>query len=183
MACFDLDGTLFDTSEVNFKAYEKALKENGYVLEHNRFFSEYYGKHYSEFLPLIVETEKVEIIHKIKKEVYTEFLEYSVCNKALFDLIECLKWEYSIVLCTTASRENSYELLDYYHLREKFDLIVTGDDVEKAKPDPECYLKAMENMRVKPKDTIVFEDSDTGIVAAEKSGAKVLIVKEFWKHE
>ena len=39
------------------------------------------------------------------------------------------------------------------------------------KPDPECYLTAMDYFKVKPEDTIIFEDSESGLKAAEASGA------------
>lgn len=50
-------------------------------------------------------------------------------------------------------------------------ICLTQEDVMKMKPDPECYLKAMDYFKVKPEDTIIFEDSDAGLEAAAKSGA------------
>ena len=50
MIICDLDGTLFDTSEVNYQAYKKSLYEIGYELSYSFFIKECYGKHYKEFL-------------------------------------------------------------------------------------------------------------------------------------
>ena len=52
-----------------------------------------------------------------------------------------------------------------------FDLILTYDDITKSKPDPEGFLKAMEYFDAKSDETIIFEDSEVGLKAAEKSGA------------
>ena len=64
-------------------------------------------------------------------------------------------------------------------VREWFGLIVTGEDVEKQKPDPEGYCRAMEHFRVTPADTMIFEDSGIGLTAAKASGAKVFRVEQF----
>ena len=58
-------------------------------------------------------------------------------------------------------------------------LIVTGEDVEKQKPDPEGYCRAMEHFRVTPADTMIFEDSGIGLTAAKASGARVFRVEQF----
>ena len=51
-----------------------------------------------------------------------------------------------------------------------FDAIVDGNDVSKAKPDPEVFLIAAEKLGAKPKDCIVIEDAIAGIKAANKAG-------------
>ena len=60
-----------------------------------------------------------------------------------------------------------------------FDLILTGEDVTKSKPDPEGYLKAMEHFGVTPAETMIFEDSALGLAAAQASGATVFKVEAF----
>ena len=54
LAIFDLDGTLFDTKDVNFLAYKTALTELGYELDYNFFCKECNGKLYKEFIPMII---------------------------------------------------------------------------------------------------------------------------------
>ena len=68
MIICDLDGTLFDTSEVNYQAYKKSLNEMGYELSYSFFIKECYGKHYKEFLSkLNLTEEEIEKVHIIKK--------------------------------------------------------------------------------------------------------------------
>jgi len=52
---------------------------------------------------------------------------------------------------------------------EKFDAIVDGNDVSKAKPDPEVFLIAAEKINIKPENSIVFEDSVAGVQAANNA--------------
>ena len=62
-----------------------------------------------------------------------------------------------------------------------FDAIVGGDMVEKIKPYPDCYLLACETLGVKPKHTLVGEDSDVGIQSAHAAGCNVIWVPDIQK--
>lgn len=59
-------------------------------------------------------------------------------------------------------------------LKEMFDKIYTAEDTSKSKPDPECYLNGMTYFNSKKEDTIIFEDSYSGLESARNSGAKVI---------
>lgn len=180
LALFDLDGTLFDTRYINYHAYQKALSRWGYDIDFNYFASQCNGKHYTEFLPKIVNTTKnIEQIHNEKKNFYKQFLNKSIMNEALFDIIMHLKNDYYIAVVTTASRKNTEDLLGHFKKNDEFDLIITHEDVHNVKPDPEGYLLAMEHFQIAAGNTIIFEDSLVGIEAATKSGAQVFVVKGY----
>jgi beta-phosphoglucomutase-like phosphatase (HAD superfamily) len=55
-----------------------------------------------------------------------------------------------------------------------FDVVISGDDVKKSKPDPEPYLMAAERLSVDIKRSLVIEDSVTGVTAGLASGAQVI---------
>ncbi len=57
-----------------------------------------------------------------------------------------------------------------------FELLVSSDDVQKAKPDPECYRKAAEFFGVDISDCLVLEDSATGVASGRASGARVVAI-------
>ena len=60
-------------------------------------------------------------------------------------------------------------------------MIIAGDAVMKGKPNPEIYQTCMSNLKVKPEETLIFEDSEVGVAAAEKSGANIIrITKVFF---
>lgn len=180
LAIFDLDGTLYDTRRVNYLSYNKALQECGAGIEYEYFSQNCNGRHYSEFLSQIVDgAQNVDKIHRKKKIYYNEFLHECTENVHLFQIISCMKSEYYIALVTTASKKNCEELLNYFHRYELFDLIITQEDVEHIKPDPEGFLKAMEHFGVDNSQAVVFEDSEVGVEAAEKSGATVFVIKGF----
>lgn len=184
LAIFDLDGTLFDTRKVNYKAYKYALDQYGVELDYDMFASQFNGRLYKTYMPLIMgkelaTDENVENAHNLKISKYEEFLGEAVKNDSLFSMIDCMKDEYHIALVTTGATKNVYQILDYFHVRDKFELILTQDDVTNKKPDPEGFLKAIEHFKVAAKDTIVFEDSDVGLEAAQAAGLVAYIVKGY----
>lgn len=169
----DLDGTLFDTKDVNYHAYKEAIAPYGYDMDYKYYCEFCNGRHYLDFLTQITTTDKdiLTAMHKAKKEAYKNHLDKAVVNQGLVDIICRMKGEYKTAVVTTASKKNCYDILQEFDLIDMFDLILTHDDITKSKPDPEGFLKAMEHFDAKPKDTIIFEDSDVGLEAAERSGA------------
>ena len=181
LAIFDLDGTLFNTNEVNYFAYKEALEEYNYELDYNYYCDFCNGRHYKVFLPEIVgdKDEIIENIHNKKKELYLKYLDKAKVNIHLFEFISCIKEIYNIALVTTASKKNTLEILNYYNKLSLFDLILTHNDVKKVKPDPEGFLKAIDHFKVKKEDCVIFEDSLVGIQAALKAGTTVFKVEKF----
>ena len=173
LALFDMDGTLFDTNEVNYRAYKEALATFGFQFEHAFWYSNCIGRHYKDFLADIGITDEriLKDIHRLKKDCYKKYLHYAQENHHLFEIINLIKPSYYVALVTTASGQNVADILNTFNKTEAFDKIFTQEDVTNMKPDPECYLKAMNYFKVKPEDTIIFEDSDSGLKAAESSGA------------
>lgn len=168
----DLDGTLVDTSRVNYFAYKKAMNLYGFELDFDYFCKYCYGRHYLDFLPIITTDDK-EVLNKIhytKKVNYKLYLHEAVLNNALVDILRLMKMEYKTALVTTASRQNTYDILNHYHLQNFFDLILTHEDVNNSKPDPEGYNKAMQYFHTDPANAMIFEDSESGIEAAKRAG-------------
>lgn len=178
----DLDGTLFDTKEVNYYAYKEAIEPYGYQLDYEYYCDFCNGRHYLDFLPQITTTEESILtkIHKDKKKAYKKYLDKAVLNKGLVDILYAMKRNgCKIALVTTASKQNCYDILYQFEIFELFDLVLTHNDVTNAKPDPEGFFSAMELLQINPEDTIIFEDSEVGIEAATKTKAFLFVVKGF----
>jgi beta-phosphoglucomutase len=184
LAIFDMDGTLFDTRVTNFESYKTALEEEGYTIDYQTFQKFCYGRYYKEFLADIAEgitADTMEHVHSRKKAIYREYIKHSVCNEPLFFLIRHIRESYFIALVTTASNENVADILTHFQKQNEFDLIIGHDEVKNNKPDPEGYILAMKHFGVTSANTIIFEDSDTGIEAAISSGAQVFRIVNFIK--
>lgn len=173
LALFDLDGTLFDTKDVNYHAYKEALSQFGYSIDYDYYCRFCNGRHYTDFLPQITGADDAILssVHKAKKAYYAKYLEKAVINEPLFQMIRLLKTECRVAVVTTASRQNCMDILNIFGVADLFDLILTHEDITKSKPDPEGFLKAMAHFGISPKETVIFEDSDVGLEAARQSGA------------
>ena len=97
----------------------------------------------------------------------------------LFWFIQAIKAEYYTAIVTTASKKNLLDILTHFNYLELFDLLITQEDVTHVKPDPEGFLKAMHYFGMDAEHTVIFEDSDVGVQAAQASGATVFVVNKF----
>lgn len=180
LAIFDLDGTLFDTGDVNYIAYRDALAPFDVVLDENFFLTKCNGRHYTEFLPTIMgSSKKIETVHKAKKNAYASNLDKARENKHLFEIIKMMAADYHLAVVTTASRKNAADILRHFGYMDLFEYIVTQEDIKKVKPDPQGFFMAMEYFNIDAKYTIIFEDSDVGIQAAKITGATVMVIAQF----
>lgn len=181
MLIFDLDGTLYDTSGVNYLAYKEALNNYGFDIEKDYFYKCCNGYHYTTFIPKIIgdNSDIIETIHNEKKSLYFKNLKEARENTLLFEIIEKLKKDYYIAIVTTASKKNCLEILNHFHRQELFDLIVTAEDIKIQKPDPYGYNKVIEYFKIDKKDVFIFEDSDVGVESAIRSGANVITITKF----
>ncbi|MDR3689977.1 MAG: HAD family phosphatase [Fimbriimonas sp.] len=174
----DMDGTLASTSEANWVAYGRALYEAGVVLSREQFLERARSRNWREFLPEILEEFDVEadpaaIAHR-KTEIYRTLLDTVSVNWPLVRLLEALRPHMATALVTTASAASVEALLRVHGLARHFDLVVTGDDVRRHKPDPEAFEIAASRLGVEPDECLVYEDSDEGVTAANLFGAHVI---------
>ena len=181
----DLDGTLFDTRRVNYHAYREALMLAGLpvTFDYDFYINRCWGPTYREFLPLMsVPAERFEEVHDLKKTLYEKNLHYAQENTHLFNIINALRPTYHTCVVTSGSH-NSKDILKYFSRYDLFEAIFTIDDVKCGKPDPEGFFKAMDYFKVKPENTLIFEDSTVGIKAARCTGASLCIVDDFNKKD
>ena len=111
LAIFDMDGTLYNTNDVNYYAYKEALKEYNVELDYEYYCQFCNGRHYKVFIPALVnnDEDKVEKVHEMKKIYYSKHLDKIIINEHLFNIISLIKKEYKIALVTTASKKNTMD--------------------------------------------------------------------------
>lgn len=176
---FDLDGTLFDSTEANIKAYRQAFKDVGLTFN-ARAYRKFFGLRFPEMMdqlaPNTNETTR-ETIKKQKAIHYKTNLKHINPNHGLLMFLKHISPTHLTALVTTASKHNVENLLEFFDIeKDLFNTIVTGEHVKNGKPDPECYTIAIKSLGVKASDCCVFEDSDVGIEAARRAGTNVIRV-------
>ena len=174
---FDLDGVIVDTAKYHFLAWKKLANEIGIdftqtqneklkgvsrikslekilswgniTLEETKF-NELMGKKNDDYLTYIASMDESEILPDVVK------------------VLDFLSNKNQKIALGSASK-NAREILTRVNLLDRLDAIVDGNDVSKAKPDPEVFLIAADKMIIEPSKCIVFEDAVAGIQAANKA--------------
>ena len=177
---FDLDGVIVDTAKFHFLAWQRLAKELDFEFteEHNEKLK---GVSRMTSLEILLDVggisksmEEKEILARKKNEWYVEYINHLTPADILpgaFDLLTHLQREKILIALGSASK-NARNILTHIGLLSFFDSIVDGFKVTNAKPDPEVFLKAAEELKVNPADCIVFEDAIAGVEAAHNAGMK-----------
>ncbi len=175
---FDLDGVIVDTAKYHYLAWKKITEELGIVFD-EEFNERLKGVSRARCLELLTEHSDIvlsdEEKHRILEKKNAYYLDYiAQLNQAdllpgVMKLLEKCKGEH-INICLGSASKNANYILDKLDIKHYFDVIVDGNQVTKAKPDPEVFCRASEAMRVSSEDCIVFEDSIAGIIAAKNAG-------------
>lgn len=177
----DFDGTLANTQPANHAAYAQALSEQGIEIDFTTFMHYSDGKHWSEFLPPIIEAYApskpidAKAIAQRKTEIYKNMAHLISFNEPLIMLLKTLAGHCPLAIVTTASKANVTSALSLRQdISSLFSLMITGEDVRQHKPHPEAYFVAAEKLGVNAEDCVIFEDSVAGIQAAKAFGGMVI---------
>jgi HAD superfamily hydrolase (TIGR01509 family) len=178
---FDLDGTLVDTAEANYTAYSQALAEFGVQAEPHAVAQVAADRQWREFLPELLRGANVDAdparIARRKGELYRAAIAGVRVNRSLIALVAAVRPPLRTALVTTASASNVTAILEHFAMRDLFDVVVTGDDVTRHKPDPEAYRMAAGKLALPAEACLVFEDSEAGGASALAAGMAVVRVR------
>lgn len=174
---FDLDGVIVDTAKYHYLAWKKLANSLGFEFtkEQNELFK---GVSRKRCLEILLDIGGVTATQKqfdnwmvTKNEDYLDFIKNMDDSEILPDVPKVLKFlkENNIPIALGSASKNAQPILDKVGLLHYFDSIVDGNNVTKAKPDPEVFLLAAKQLSVNPKDCIVFEDAVAGIQAANRA--------------
>ncbi|MCW3848027.1 HAD family phosphatase [Sphingomonas sp. LB-2] len=168
---FDLDGTLVDTAEANYRAYAAALAEAGVTIGREQFDAVATGRRWTQFLPLLIPEGHAAIAER-KRALYPGLLGASRLNQPLVDLARASRLRLGLV--TSASRSGTEAVLAAHGLSGFFEVVITGDDVAEPKPAPDAYRLAAARLGLQPLQCLAFEDSDPGAESARRAGIAVV---------
>jgi len=177
---FDLDGVLVNSMPTHIKAWKQAFanianleisERDIYLLEGMRgmelvikIFEQKGFPHHS--LAKGVHDEKSKIFKEIRSSEPFEGV------KETIDSIRCKK------AVVSGSTKNDVEtIIEEAFGKNKFDVIITADDVKKGKPDPSAFLEALKRMDVKPQEAVVVENAPLGAKAAKTAGIDCFVVQ------
>jgi beta-phosphoglucomutase len=188
---FDFNGVIIDDERLQMKAYQEILAKEGLVLTEEDYFSSL-GMDDTTFIEAAYgraeKTPEPNKVLEITQAKTARWREMVADELPLFPNIENfvrkMKNEFALGVVSMAKREEIEYVLAAANLDDCFGIIVSAEDVENCKPDPECYFKGfnlLDSHRIKRghspmvhADCLVIEDSPPGIEAGRRAGLKTL---------
>jgi len=178
-ACiFDLDGVLVDTAKYHFKAWKRLTDMLGIDFTENDN-ERLKGVSRMASLEIILEIGNMQLDESKKLEYatlknnwYIEYISKMTPSEILpgcIRFITELKKEKILIAIGSASK-NTPMILERVGIQGMFDAVADGNNITKAKPDPEVFLKAAEMIGIRPEECVVFEDAVAGVQAALNAG-------------
>lgn len=184
---FDMDGLMFDTERIAVLAWDYAgeklgIGKAGYLIPHiiglrweriSAFLCNEFGEDFD-----------AELFHTtVSGFIAVYYKNHHVPVKpGLYSILELLKQNKvkTAVASSSPLKTVEYNLNDA-GIMDCFDVILSGDEVKKSKPDPDIFLLACEKLGAEPEDCYVLEDSRNGLLAAHSAGCKAVMVPDLWQ--
>jgi beta-phosphoglucomutase len=181
-AIFDLDGVIVDTAKYHYLAWKRLANEHGFDFTEKD----------NERLKGVSRVRSLEILLEIgglhlddatksqmaiqKNDWYVDYISRMDESEILPGVVEYVKSIRSKGIKTAigSASKNTPLILKRLGIASLFDVIVDGNKVSKAKPDPEVFLRAAKELNVPPAECVVFEDAEAGIEAALRAGMKAV---------
>jgi HAD superfamily hydrolase (TIGR01509 family) len=180
----DMDGTLLDTERVHLESLIAALTTCGYTDDIAALCHAMIGipgpeceimlrDHFGEDFPFA----EIDRVFDIKRD---EIIKAGMPLKpGAVELLDALQAAgYPMAVVTSSSRRTADKYLALAGIRERFQAILTRDDVARGKPDPELYLLAASRLGVRPECCLAIEDSNPGVASAHGAGAITVMVPD-----
>lgn len=172
---FDFDGTIVDTESLWYEVFKQILSEDyGFELNLEDFAKgigttdDILFNYIDSKLGIQINRESVQV--KTEKAFQSQ-RDILILREGIQDLIEkCIEKGLKLGVASSSGREWVKHYLDHFGIEGHFQTIKTKEDVEKVKPDPALYIKALEEMGVDPEESLAIEDSVNGSIAAVQAG-------------
>jgi beta-phosphoglucomutase len=178
---FDLDGVIVDSNRVHSESWREYLRRCGREVPEG-FDLRMFGRRNDDIVRDVFgwDLDPAEVFrHGAEKErVYRDLLGPVLRDHLVPGVASFLERHHAVPMAVASNGEaaNASFVLHTGGLRDYFRVVVTGDQVERPKPDPEIYRLAAGLLQVPPANCIVFEDSAAGVEAARAAGARVVAV-------
>lgn len=186
-AIFDLDGVIVNTVPLHFRAWQRMFAEYGREFTFEEYKEKVDGIPRTDGARAILTDLDENELEKAGSKKQGYFLEYLNSEeipvyKTTVDLIKAIKKE-KIKRGAISSSKNCLPILKKANLIDLFDVIITGNDITRGKPDPQVFLTAAEKMSVEPAGCVVFEDAVLGVEAAKRAKMKCVGIDRYGKPE
>jgi beta-phosphoglucomutase len=186
-AVWDMDGTLVDTAELHFQAWERVCRERGRGFTRDEFAATF-GRRNPEIIAALfggrLNEREVAELGERKEELYRAAAAEGVTLlpgvAALLDGLH--RAGFCQAIGSSAPRANLDLILRITGVARYFSAVVGAEETQRGKPDPQVFLIAAERLGVARADCVVIEDAVAGVQAAHAGGMKCVAVRFVGHH-
>lgn len=179
---FDLDGTLSDSLPVHITSWNAVCEKLNCTFD-ERILVEMTGAPTLSFAERIKREQNLEIAAEelvvLKQQEFWKNINQVKPHDAVIGLMKDAHGKIPMAVGTGASRTSAMLQMKELDIDHLFDFIVTADDVDRHKPEPDTFLRCAELMGVDPEFCQVFEDGELGMQAALTAGMLLTDVRPF----
>ena len=179
---FDCDGTLTDSMYAHFAAWQTSLALQGMTLVQEDFYR-YSGTPSSRVIPMLAEAAGVRIEFERaladKERIFLEEIQGLRTFPPVVEIASQHRGRLPMAVASGGTRRLVRRQLEQVRILEWFDTIVTCEDTERHKPDPDVFLEAARRLGVPPEACCVYEDGEPGIEATRRAGMQCVDVRPF----
>ncbi len=182
---FDMDGVLIDAKDWHYEALNKSLRLFGLEISRYDHLVTFDGLPTKAKLKMLsLESNLPESLHDFineMKQIYTMEIVYAKCKPTFYHqyALSNLKQEgYKLAVGSNSIKNTIQVMMEKSGLMEYLEFFLSNQDVDKGKPDPEMYNKAIQMLGLHPEECLIVEDNPNGLKAAYASGAHVLKVDQ-----
>ena len=171
---FDFNGTLSNDEPVLARVYQELFAELGRPLTEREYY-EHLAGHTDEEMLLrwFGRSDDGWIAERIAR--YNALVaDGSTVDEEMRAAVRYAAARLPVAIVSAAALAEIDPVVDASGIRDCITAIVSQDDVERGKPEPECYVRAAALLCVDPRELLVFEDTDVGVAAAKAAGARVV---------
>jgi beta-phosphoglucomutase len=184
---WDVDGTLVDTAELHFQAWVRLARELNQPFTRDDFAATF-GKRNPEIIPQLFgprfTAQEVADLGKRKEDYYRAAAQQGVALlpgvRALLESLHAVGFQQAIG--SSAPRGNLDLILSLTQTEGFFDAVVSMEDTQRGKPDPQVFQVAAAKLGIDPARCLVLEDAPSGVQAAKAAGMKCIAVSFVGHH-
>jgi beta-phosphoglucomutase len=171
---FDFNGTLSDDEPVLLRVYQELFAEQGHPLTEAQYYEHLAGHTDEEMFSRWLGRADAALIADRVDRYIALVSDGSTVDEDARAAVRFAASHGPVAIVSAAVRSEIDAVVDAAGIRDAITLIISQDDVENGKPDPECYLLAARQLGCEPPGLLVFEDTDVGLAAARAAGARVV---------
>jgi beta-phosphoglucomutase-like phosphatase (HAD superfamily) len=180
----DMDGLMFDTEIVEFRAWQRAASEFGWSISDDQYLQLIGTTERDAWAALTAWWEARPAPRGSLPAIRDRAAGYASAEQAAVKdgLLDLLGWatreQVPVAVASSSARDTIVARLEQAELREAVPVIAGGDEITHGKPAPDVFLLAARRLGCEPRDCVVIEDSDHGINAAYAAGMTPFLVPD-----